>query len=170
MEWKMAADLHRMLYATDLSAVSKYGIRYAIQYASDHNASLIVFHVINQRSLAFSRIFPDFFNNAPGHNITKQKVNFALRQLERRLLEISKTQLYEHPEQHHTVEYLVVHYGKIAEEIAQKAHRWGCERIILGPRRKRFLGRIFLPSVARMVRRRSNAPVHIIKQPKRAKL
>ena len=166
----MAADLHRMLYATDLSAVSKYGIRYAIQYASEHNASLIVLHIINQRPLTFARIFPDVFHDVPGQNIIKEKVNFALRQLERRLLEISKTQLDEHPEQHHTVEYLVVHYGKIAEEIAQKAYRWGCERIILGPRRKRFLGRIFLPSVARMVRRRSNAPVYIIKKPKRAKL
>jgi nucleotide-binding universal stress UspA family protein len=160
----MATKRHRMLYATDLSVDSADGIRSAIQYVTDHNASLIVFHIIHQRSTRFSQLFPGFFNCAREHDIIKEKVNVALRQMERLLMKVHKTQLNESPQQCDTVEYLVVHYGKITEEIVQKAHQWGCARIILGPRRKRFFGRIFLPSVVRMVRRRSNAPVHILKR------
>ena len=64
------------------------------------------------------------------------------------------------------VEHLVVHYGRIAEEIVEKADMWGCELIVLGPRIEKFLGQIFLPGLSRKVIRQTDKPVHIIKVPK----
>jgi nucleotide-binding universal stress UspA family protein len=162
----MAANLHRMLYATDFSAASKDAIQYAIDYAVEKNATLIVFHVVNQRSITFSKILATLYNEGDEYNIRKEKVDIALKRMET-LLGIYPQKELNNPLEHiNRIEYLVVHYGKVAEEIVQKAHQWGCEMIILGPRRKWFLGRIFLPSVSRMVRCRSNASVHIIKKPK----
>jgi nucleotide-binding universal stress UspA family protein len=72
----------------------------------------------------------------------------------------------DHPEHLNKVEYLVVHYGRIAEEIVKKANMWDCESIVLGPHRKRFLKQIFLKSISRKVIRYTHKRVHIIQLPK----
>lgn len=158
----MAPELHRMLYATDLSADSIDAIPYAIKLAYNHKAKLIIFHIINQRSITFSKFFPTSFNNAQGYKILQKESKAALLRMKRQFKMIRKTKLNNHPKHLDTVEYLVVHYGKIAEEIVKKANQWRCEMIILGPRRRTLLSRIFCPSLARKVIRRTDTPVHII--------
>jgi len=165
----MPLKLHRMLYATDLSADSSDAFHYAVNYANQHNAKLIAFHVINLRSITRSKILATFFNEGPEHKIRQKKVNAALK-LMKRLHEInSKKNPNDHRAHIKNVEHLVVHYGRIAEEIVEKANRWGCELIMLGPRRKRFLARIFLPSTSRKVIGRTDKRVHIIRLSKREK-
>lgn len=159
----MALRTHRMLYATDLSTNSLYAFQYAINYAIKHKATLIIFHVINQRSITFSKLLATFFNEVQGNKIIQEKSNSELKRMENLLEIIRKTKPNDNPEHVNKVEYLVVHYGRIAEEIVEKTNRWGCELIILGPRRKRFLGRIFLPSISRKVIRHTHKPVHVIK-------
>jgi nucleotide-binding universal stress UspA family protein len=155
-----------MLYATDLSADSSDAFHYAVNYANQHNAKLIAFHVINLRSITRSKILATFFNEGPEHKIRQKKVNAALKRM-KRLHEINSKKI---PNDHRAyiknIQHLVVHYGRIAEEIVEKANRWGSELIMLGPGRKRFLTRIFLPGVARRVIRRTDKRVHIIKIPK----
>jgi nucleotide-binding universal stress UspA family protein len=152
-----------MIYATDLSPDSIDALRYAVNYANQHNAKLIVFHVINQRSITCSKILATFFNETQEYKIVKEKSHTALKRM-KNLMEIIRKM---NPNDQHTdlknVEYLLVHYGRIVEEIIEKANRWGCELIILGPRRKGLLGRTLLPSVARSIIRRTGRPVHIIK-------
>ena len=162
----MVPELHRMLYVTDLSADSGDAIRYAIKYAIKHKEKLIVFHVINQRSITGSKILATFFNESDEHKIRQEKVNAALKRMENLMEIICKKNPYDQHAYIKSVEHLVVHYGRIAEEIVEKANRWGCELIMLGPRRKRFLTRIFLPGVARREIRRTDKRVHIIKIPK----
>lgn len=159
----MTLKLPRMLYATDLSDDSLDAIRYAINYAIKHNATLIVFHVINQRSTTFSKILAAFFNEAQEHKIRQEEVIAALQRMENILELVSKKDFNDHCEYDNKVEYLIVHFGRIAEEIVEKANRWGCKLIILGPRRKRLLGRIFLPSISRKVIRGTDTPVHVFK-------
>jgi nucleotide-binding universal stress UspA family protein len=162
---KMVPKLHRMLYATDLSADSIEAIRYAIKYARKLKANLIIFHVFNRRSIAFSKIRFALFNETQEYKVIQEKADAALMRMENLLERVCEKNLQNHRADIQNVEYLVVHYGRIAEEIVEKANRWGCELLILGPRRKRFLGRIFLPSVARRVIRRTDKRVHIIKIP-----
>jgi nucleotide-binding universal stress UspA family protein len=166
----MIPKLNRMLYATDLSASSIDGIPYAINYAIRHNATLIVFHVINQRSITCSKMLATFFNEGQEHKIRQEKINSAFKRMEDLLDIIRKQELNNHPLHANKIEHLAVHYGRIAEEIVEKANRWACELIILGPHRKGFWGRIFLPGISRKVIRRTDKRVHIIKLPKGEKL
>ena len=131
----MAPKLHRMLYATDLSTDFIKGMRYAVNYAAQHNAKLIVFHVISQRSITCSRILAIFFNEDQQHKIRQEKVNAAFEHMESLLEVIRKKEINEHPVPINKIERLAAHYGKIADEIVEKANRWKCEMIILGPRR-----------------------------------
>ena len=162
----MTPKLHRMLYATELSADSIDAMRYAVNYADRHNAKLIVFHVISQRSITCAKILSNFFDLDQEHKIRQEKINAALKRMENLLELIRKKEFNDDPEHINKVEYLVAHCGRIAEEIAEKADRWGCKLIILGPHRKGFLGRTFLPGISRKVIRRTNTSVHVIKLPK----
>jgi nucleotide-binding universal stress UspA family protein len=162
----MVPEFHRMLYATDLSADSIEAIRYAIKFATEHKANLMVLHVINQRLIAFSKIRSTLFNETPKYKIIQEESDVALKRMENLIKIVCKRDSKNHRADIKNVEHLVVNYGRIAEEIAEKANRWGCELIILGPRRKRLLGWIFLPSISRKVIRRTDKPVHIIKLPK----
>jgi len=162
----LAPKLYRMLYAADLSADSIDAMRYAANYADQNNAKLIVFHVINQQSITWSKILSTFFNEGQEYKIRQEKVNAALKRMENLLEILCKKELNDHLEHVNKIEHLVVSHGRIAEEIVEKANRWGCELIILGPCRKRLLGRIFLPSISRKVIRRTDKRAHIIKLPK----
>ena len=105
----MTLKLYRMLYATDLSDESIDAIRYAINYAIKHNATLIVFHVINQRSITFSKILAVFFNEAQLHKIRQVKVNAALKRMENLLELVGKKDFNDHCEYVNKVKYLIVH-------------------------------------------------------------
>ena len=86
----MAPQRHRILYATDLSANSVDAFTYAINYAIQHEAKLIVFHVISKRAITFSKIFAAFFNEAHEPTIKKEKANSAINRMENQLEIICK--------------------------------------------------------------------------------
>ena len=163
----MAPNLHRMLYAIDLSAASIDSFQYAINYAVKNNSTLIVFHVVNQISITCSKMLATFYNEGDEHKIRQEKVNAALNRMET-LVGMHRQKELNNPLEHvDKIEYLVVHYGKIVQEIVEKSYQWGCDFIILGPRRKRLLGRLLLPSISRKVIRRTDKPVHVIKRSKK---
>ena len=159
----MALRTHRMLYATDLSTNSLYAFQYAINYAIKHKATLIIFHVINQRSITWSKILSTFFNEGQEHKIRQEKVNAAFKCMENLLEIIRKKKLDDQPVHLNKIEHLAAHSGRIAEEIVEKANRWRCELIIIGPRKTNLLRRIFLPSISRKVICGTDTPVHVIK-------
>ena len=146
---KMAPIKHRILYATDLSSTSVYAYHYAIKYAIKHEAKLIVFHVISKRSITFSKIFATFFNEAHEHTIIKEKVNSAMKRMQNQLEILGKNNLINPPEFANNVEHLVVHYGKIAEEIVKKADMWGCKLIVIGPHKNGLLKQLSPVSASR---------------------
>ena len=163
----MDPRIPRILYATDLSAKSIYGLHYAINYAIKHQAKLIVFHVITRRSITVSKMLGYFFNEAQEPKIIQEKADAAIKRMENELETICKKELKDHPECVNNVEHLVVHYGKIAEEIVEKADMWGCKSIVLGPHKNGFLKQLSPVSTSRKVLRHAHKPVHIIPFPKR---
>jgi nucleotide-binding universal stress UspA family protein len=160
----MAHQYHRILFATDLSEASTVALQYAVDYAVNNHSTVIVFHVVNQRSIVCSKILATFLNEGDEHKIRREKAIAAIKRMEA-LVGIHRQRAFDHPlENVNQIEYLAVHYGKIAQEIVEKANRWGCELTILGPRKKRLLGRILFPSISRKVKRWSDKPVHVVKK------
>ena len=163
----MARKHNRVLYATDLSAASIKAIQYAIDYAVQKKSTLIIFHVVNQRSITCSKILATFYNEGDEYKIRQEKVNTALKRMNT-LLGLDRQKELRNSFKHvNIIEYLVVHYGRIAQEIVEKAHQWGCDFIILGPRRKRLLSRFLLPGISRKVIRKTDTPVHVIRGQKK---
>ena len=163
----MTLKLHRMLYATNLSANSIDAMRYAVNYAYQRNAELIVFHVINRRSIICSKMRCNFFNLDQEHKIRQKKINTALKRMRNLIEKIRGTEFKGHPAHLNKIENLAARCGKIADEIVEKAKQCKCELIILGPHRNRLSERIFWPSISRKVLRGTDTPVHVIKLPKK---
>jgi nucleotide-binding universal stress UspA family protein len=158
----MAAAPHKILFATDLSANSIDAFQHAINYAMEQEAKLIVFHVIRNRAITFSKILATFFNEAHEPTIKKEKADSALKRMENQLEIICTKSRKDHPNFSPNVEHLVIHYGKVAQEIAEKANRWGCESIVLGPHKNGFFKKLSPVSTSRKVLRLANKPVHFI--------
>ncbi|MGD8523972.1 MAG: universal stress protein [Desulfobacterales bacterium] len=163
----MDPGIPRILYATDLSAKSIYGLHYAVNYAIKNEAKLIVFHSITKRSITVGKMMAYFFNEAQEDRILQEKANSAMRRMKNQLETICKKERKDHPEYDNNVEHLVVHYGRIAEEIVEKADMWECVSIVLGPHKNGFLKQLSPVSTLRKVLRLAHKPVHIIPLPKR---
>jgi nucleotide-binding universal stress UspA family protein len=157
----MALLPHRILYATDLSAKSIEALHYAINYAIEHEAQLMVFHVISNRRIALSKMIGTFFNEAHEPTIKKEKCASAMQRMKSQLKIIGRKESNHHPGCINNVEKLVVHYGNIAQEIVEKADRWGCESILIG-HSKGFFRQIIPGRIARKVFRLAHKTVYFI--------
>ncbi|MFQ5772408.1 MAG: universal stress protein [bacterium] len=96
----------------------------------------------------------------------KEKADAALQHMENQLEELNKKELKEHPEYANRVEALLVHHGKVAEEIVERANRFGCDAIVLGSSGSGFLKRIFSGGTMKKVFRKTKKPVFIVSMKK----
>jgi nucleotide-binding universal stress UspA family protein len=157
----MAAMNHkfrRILFATDLSDDSTYVLPYAIQLARENLAKVVIFHVIKQRSIQAAKTLA-YLNNETDKDIVKEKTNSAIKRMKEQLQILRKKEFKDHPELADRVESMIIHHGKVAEEIVEKANRFGFDAIVLGSPKRRFLRQILMPSTAQKVLRRTKKPV-----------
>jgi nucleotide-binding universal stress UspA family protein len=111
-----------------------------------------------------------------GKTIKKEKGAAAMQRMKNQLEIICRQESKDRPGYINHVEKLVVHYGgiaeeeigDIAEEIVEKAKRWGCESILLG-HRKGFFRPIIPGAKSRKVLRLAHQPVHFIPSTKEGK-
>jgi len=120
-----------------------------------------VIHVINRRSIKVAKTLA-YFLNEPQGLIIKKKTCSALQLMKEKLEAFYKRELKNHPEYADLVEHLLVNHGKVAEEIVEKANRFGCDAIVLGSRSKGIIKRILPNSITKKVLQRTKKPVHIV--------
>ena len=134
----------RILCATNLSNQSISTYRYALQKARENNAKILVCHIISQRSIKAAKRLA-YFLNETRKDIVKEKTYSAFRRMREQLSALFKKELKDHPAYADLIEHLLVYHGKVAEELVEKANRFGCEAIVLGSHNssfvKRFLAR-----------------------------
>jgi len=157
----MNAEIRRILCATDLSDNCDHILCCAVNLASKKDAELLVIHVINRRSIKVAKTLAYFFNE-PQDLIIKKKTCSALQLMKERLEAFYKRELKKHPEYVDLVEHMLVYPGKVAEEIVEKANRFGCEAIVLGSHSTSFLTRFFSGGTTKKVLKQTKKSVFII--------
>jgi len=70
-----------------------------------------------------------------------------------------KKDLKNYPAHPGLVEHMLVYPGKVAEEIVEKANRFGCEAIVLGSHRGNFVKRFLPGGTAKKVLEQTQKPV-----------
>jgi K+-sensing histidine kinase KdpD len=157
----MNPKIGKILCATDLSNKSASTYRYVIQMAHENNANILVCRVISQRSIKTAKRLA-YFLNETRKDIVKEKTYSALRRMKEQLSALFKKELKDHPEYADLIEHLLVYHGNVAEELVEKANRFGCEAIVLGSHSASFLTRFFSGGTTKKVLKQTKKPVFIV--------
>jgi len=157
----MNAEIRRILCATDLSGNCDYIYSCAMNLAGEKDASLLVLHVISQRSIKAAKTLAYFLNESQ-KDVVKEKTYSALRSMKEQLTSFLKKDLKNHSSYASLVEHKLVYTGEVAEEIVEKANRFGCEAIVLGAHNSSFVKRLFPGGTAKKVLNQTKKPVFMV--------
>ena len=160
-EKAMATGIRRILCATDLSGSCDHIYNCAMNLAGERGAGLMVIHVISQRSIKAAKALAYFLNESQ-NDVVKEKAHCALQRMKEQLGSFLKKEIKHHPEYAGLVEHMLVYPGKIAEEIVEKANRFGCEAIVLGSHSLRFLTAFLSCSTTKNVLKQTKKPVFLV--------
>jgi nucleotide-binding universal stress UspA family protein len=155
----------RILCATNLSNQSISTYRYALQKARENNAKILVCHIISQRSINAAKRLA-YFLNETRKDIVKEKTYSAFRRMREQLSALFKKELKDHPVFADLIEHLLVYHGSVAEELVEKANRFGCEAIVLGSHNSSFVKRFLPGGTAKKVLKQTKKPVFLVSMKK----
>jgi len=157
----MNAEIRRILCATDLSGNCDYIYSCAMNLAGEKDASLLVLHVISQRSIKAAKTLAYFLNESQ-KDVVKEKTHSALQRMKDQLSLFLKKDLKNYPANAGLLEHMLVYHGKVAEEIVEKANRFGCEAIVLGSHDTSLLTRFFSDDTAKRVLKQTKKTVYMV--------
>jgi nucleotide-binding universal stress UspA family protein len=162
----MIPKIQRILYATDLSENSAYAFRYAVNSAKNHDANIIILHVIEQMSPFVRSLVDTYIDEEERKKLHDEKMTYTMDRIRNRLQIFCDRELKDDPECVDKIESIEVVEGYPADEILKKADELNCDAIIMGTHGKGFISHTFLGSVAERVLHRARKPVFIIPLPK----
>jgi nucleotide-binding universal stress UspA family protein len=129
--------------------------------AGERDAGLMVIHVISQRSIKAAKTLAYFLNEGQ-KDFVKEKTYSALQRMKEQLTSFLKKDLKNYPVYAGLVEHMLVYPGKVAEEIVEKANRFGCEAIVLGSHSTGLLTRFSSGGTAKKVLKQTKKTVFIV--------
>ena len=154
--------IRKILYATDLSENSAYAFYFEIDFAQEHNAAIIILHVVEPVSLD-GMPYPE---RGKIVKIEKDNIKEAIEEIKNRLQSFCRrVEGQIGPPCIELVSKTLVPLGHPTEEILNTADREHCDLIILGTHGKGFLAHTFLGSVSSAVLHRVRKPVFIVPLP-----
>lgn len=162
----MIPKIKKILYSTDLSPNSKYAMRYAFNSARNHDAGIIMLHVLEQLPASNQLLIAAYLNEERVESILSQNIEFAKNKIERRMKKFYEQELQDEPELMNRIESIEISEGFPAEEILRKADEFSCDVIVMGTHGKGWIKNAFLGSTTRRVLRRVRKPVYIIPLPR----
>lgn len=142
--------LKTILHPTDYSEPSEYAFRLACSLARDHEASLVVLHVV-------LTLGPELVTH--GDAETKLEPEAFQRRLWDDLREVQS------PDPAVKVEHRLAE-GDAAEQIVRVAREAGAELVVMGTHGRTWLERLLMGGVAEYVMRNAPCPVLTVKTPK----
>jgi nucleotide-binding universal stress UspA family protein len=157
----MHTGIRRIICATDLSGNCGHMYKCALNLAADRGAGLLIVHVVSQRSIKAAKMLAYYLNEVQ-RDVVREKTYSALQHMEKELGSFLKKEIKDHPEYPGLIEHLLVYVGNIAEEIVEKANRFGCEAIVLGDHGSGFLPVLFPWGTVKQVIKQTKKPVFLV--------
>jgi nucleotide-binding universal stress UspA family protein len=149
----MKISIRRILCPVDFSASSSHAIRYALAFASAHEATLVLLHVLEPAPYPLT----DFPATPPVPVETESELKEGA---EERLAEVVAEL-----RQHHADVIAELGMGVPHEEIIQFAKAEEIDLVVMGTHGHTGLVHMLLGSVAEKVVRRAPCPVLVVKDP-----
>jgi len=162
----MISNIKKILYATDLSPNSAYVFRYAVNSAINHDADIIILHVLEPIPGVNTGILDLYLDEALRKKILEEKVSDTMERIKKRVKLFCEKELKDDPGGAGKVKSIEVCEGFAPEVILRKADELDCDAIVLGTHGKGIIANTFLGSTSKRVLRRTRKPVFIIPLPR----
>lgn len=162
----MMPAIKKILYTTDLSPNSTYVLRYAINSAIKHDATIVILHVLEELSSYAKTWVFSYMSEEDQYKSYQQAYDLALEQINNRLKTFCDNELAKDPTASEKIEKILVYEGYPADVILKTADEFDCDTIFMGSHGKGAIYRTFLGSVTKQVLRRTRKPTFIIPLPK----
>ncbi len=158
----MLPQIRKILYATDLSENSAYAFYFAIDFAQEHSAEIIILHVVEPVLLDAV----PYLEGGKVVKIERDNIKEVIEEIKNRLQSFCRrVEGKMGPPCVELVSKTLVPLGDPTDEILNTADREDCDLIILGTHGKGFLAHTFLGSVSSEVLHRARKPVFIVPLP-----
>jgi nucleotide-binding universal stress UspA family protein len=161
----MLPEIKKVLYATDLSQNSAFAFRYAMKFAEEHNADIVILHVLEEIAPNTKALMSLYLAESELRNVLNEKLDVT-EEIKNRLNTFCDQEYKDAPTCTSRVAHVEVAEGYPAEQILRKVDELNCDAIVMGTHGKGTLAHTFLGSVAQKVLRRIRKPVFIIPLPK----
>lgn len=144
--------IERILFPTDFSANSKHALKYALSFATEHNAKLYILHVIQKLNIPVGMGVSAFPVSKIYDNMEQEAKKKIQHLIPKRFLE--KIQ----------VENIIVR-GTPFLEIIKAAKKYDIDMITIATHGRTGLAHAFLGSTTEKVVRKAPCPVLCVKHP-----
>jgi len=161
----MVPNIHKILYATDLSENARYAFGYALALAQRFNAQITVLHVVEELSPTALLIVGDIIGEKRWSALKDEKESQVIDELRTRLEEFCESFAAEVPECPRLVEQTVVTTGHPVDRILDYAEKTAADVIVMGSRGQGMLAEVVIGSTSRRVLRRGKVPVLVVRLP-----
>ena len=161
----MIPKIRKILYATDLSVNSTYAFRYTINSAKQHNAEIILLHVVEKMSDFSRSLLSAYLDEEQQKEILEEKITHAKERIKKRMKIFTEKELEDQPELLNLISNVEVVEGFVTEEILKMVHESDCDILVMGTHGKGARNHTYLGSMARQVLSRIRIPVFIIPLP-----
>jgi len=158
----MIPKIQKILYTTDLSPNSDYAFRYAINSAKQHDADIVILHVLEKLSDSMLAMLSSDLVGVQRKKTSEE----AMAQIKDGLRIFCEKELQNDPDCVKRVESIEVLEGYPADVILREAEKLNCDVIVMGSHGKGLISQTFLGSVTKRVLRRTRKPVFIVPVPK----
>ena len=171
----MTVDIKKILFATNLSKNSRHAFNYAVSAANKYGASITILHVMEDIPLSVNGELKSFLGEemwlelqksreqeARQILIQKNKEGAMIRKVLHELCEEAQKNVAQGK---FVTDDIVVAKGNVVDNILDETQSRGCDLIVMGSNSRSRLGEALVGSTIRMVLRRSNIPVLIVRLP-----
>jgi nucleotide-binding universal stress UspA family protein len=148
--------LARILCPTDYSATSDNAVRYAVEFARKVNAHVRFLHILSSGAVSEKIAATSELPSDQSEEDDSLPENFS------RVLMAEKKKGLD-------ADFRILK-GEAPKVIAEQAHSWGADLIIMGSHGRTGLHRLMMGSVAEEVFRSSDIPVLLVKEQAAAKI
>ena len=161
----MIPKIQKILYATDLSMNSAYAFRYTINSAKQHNAEIVILHVVEEVPHSVRSLVSAYLDEAQQRMILEEKITHAKERIQKRLKIFAEKELQDQPELLDLISTVEVVEGFAPDVILKMAEELDCDILVIGTHGKDTRNQTYLGSMARMIISRIRKPVFVIPLP-----
>ena len=169
----MVPSINKILFATDLSEISRYAFEYAVSLADKQDAELLIVHIIKGASpfgteLVKMAVGDDVYKQLEQKHaqyareilIGKRSEALVLRETIQHLR--SEAEMKVSPTKSLKINDRVIEASSVSEEILRLVETEGCDLVILGHRKRHLLASGLGEGTLKKVLKKTTVPVLVV--------